>query len=397
MVSTIRCDNHPLYERVLVRNCSAMNGRIPKRHFAQLLLASSMLLAGCGGGTSSSEVPKNFNTSAVGYVANLLDNTVTSFLLDETTGALANGATASTGAKPAFPVVSPDGHFLFVSNSEDGTISRFALDGNGGMLAGAPAVALVNPLARPYDLAVAPSGNFLYVGTIPNAVEVFSINKQTGALIAIEGSPFYVPSEASQIVLTHSGRFLYALGDHSDSIYMFSVDAATGVLATLGTLHTGLDPAGLATDPSDNYLVIGTAFTEKVFVYRIDASGILQQTAVSQASSGLAAMHPTFSADGRFLFTEDPYTNGILAYTFDAATGLITPVPGSPFLDNQSPTSVAVSPSGNILVVSRLNPGHVASFRIDPKTGVLTPISGTLSTSGIVTGYNPNHVLLVRK
>ncbi len=68
---------------------------------------------------------------------------------------------------------------------------------------------------------------------------------------------------------------------------------------------------------------------------------------------------------------------------------------GSPFLDNQSPTSVAISPNGNILVVSRLNPGHIASYRIDLQSGGLTPISGTLSNSGIPTGYNPVDVTLV--
>jgi 6-phosphogluconolactonase len=368
------------------------------QYLLRLVIGTALfLMTACGGGTNSDEVPKNFTPTAVGYVANLLDNTVTSFLLDEATGALGNAANSSTGSKPAFPAATPDGHFLFVSNSGDGTISRFLLDGNGGMRSAGPAVVLANPLARPYDLAVAPSGKFLYVGTMPNAVEVFSIDGQTGGLLAIQGSPFAVSSEASQIVIAHSGRFMYALGDHSDAIYMFSVDGSTGVLSTLGTLHTGLDPAGLAISPSDRHLVIGTNFTEKMFVYGIDSAGILQQTPISEAPSGLSAMHPAFSPDGRLVFTEDPYTNKILAYTFDTTTGVITPVPGSPFLDNQSPTSVAVSSGGNILVVSRLNPGHVASFRIDTKTGALSPISGTLSTSGVATGYNPNHVLLVRK
>jgi DNA-binding NarL/FixJ family response regulator len=61
----------------------------------------------------------------------------------------------------------------------------------------------------------------------------------------------------------------------------------------------------------------------------------------------------------------------------------------------QTPSSVAVSPSGSVLVVSRVNPGHVASYRIGQQTGDLTPISGNLSTSGLATGDSPNHVVLV--
>ena len=365
-----------------------------------LLPIAAFVLLGCGGGMESR--PRNFNATAVGYVANLADNTVTSFLLDESSGALVNAATAATDSMPAFPIVTPDRRFLFVSNTESGTISRFSLDGNGGMQTLRSSVPLRNPSAHPGDMATDPSGKFLFVGTTSNAVEVFSIDIQTGDLKPIAGSPFSVASSATQVVLTPSGRFLYALGSagepDSDSIYMFSVDSQTGNLTYLGAIRTGLDPAGIAVHPSGKYVIVATLQSEKMLVYSVQDSGILNQPAVWEAKGGYEIGYPAVSADGRFVFAAAMFVNnGILAYAFDSETGKISPVAGSPFLDNQTPSSVAVSPSGKILVVSRINPGHVAAFGIDPQTGALTAISGTLQQSGIATGDTPNHVLLVRK
>lgn len=369
-----------------------------RRSFWRALLTAALLAAfSCGG--RPAQGPPATNPSVIGYVVNSRGNTVSSFLLDEQTGALTQGTTASTGALPVYPAVTPDRRLLFVSNGRDGTISRFLLDGNGGIQTAGPAVPVLSPDGQPFQLAVAPSGRFLFAGTTANAVEVFGIDTQTGDLHPIPNSPFPVASKATQLALTHSGQYLYAIGDNADAIYVFTVDLTTGGLTPLAAspVHTSLDPNSLALDSSDTYLFVTTYHAEKLLIYRIQASGDLRETTTSGIATGYGPLQTALAPNGKFAFLPALFDNNILGFSFDPTTAAIAPAPGSPFHDGQTPSSVAVSPKGSIAVVSRINPGHVASYRIDQQTGALSPISGSLSTSGLVTGDNPNNVLLVPK
>jgi len=72
----------------------------------------------------------------------------------------------------------------------------------------------------------------------------------------------------------------------------------------------------------------------------------------------------------------------MVAYSIDAASGALTPVPGSPFSVGGAPDSVAVDTSGKFLIVSVLPPGQAAGnclavLSIDPGTGALTPVPGS--------------------
>jgi len=287
---------------------------------------------------------------------------------------------------------------LFVSNTQDNTISRFLLDGKGGIQSAGAATHLANPDAQPCDIEVSPDGRFLFVGTVPNAVEVFSIDKNSGNLQPVQNSPFTVATKTYALAVTHSGQNLYAVGDDSDVIYGFTIDGTTGKLTQLTTdpVHTRFALTGVAIDASDKFLFASTAIGEKLLIYNILPSGALQEAVSSGLRSGYLTGDPIVAPNGRFVYISDPFfDNGILAYTLDAISGMVAAVPGSPFFDGQAPYSVAVSPHSSVLVVSRGNPGHVASYRINPQTGALSAISGNLSDSGLAVGKDPNHVLLV--
>lgn len=367
-----------------------------------LLLVSA--LAACGGSngtTREDPPPPAFKATAIGFVANAKSNSISSFLLDETTGALAIAATAPTGRMPGFPAATPDGRFLYVNNAQDGSVSRFRLDGAGGIQSAGTAVNLVDANAQPAQIAIAPSGKFLYVGTAPHAVEAFAVDGATGNLIPLPNSPFTVGSQAISVAIAHSGELLFASGNDADAIYIFTIDTSSGTLNPVATVRTGLATCALAIDPADKYLLVN-ACSGRLLVFAIEA-GILRETNSSRIASAYLGTSLAIAPNGRLVFMADPFwrgdnsdlvDNGILAYTLDTASGAIASVSGSPFTDNQSPGSVAVSPSGEILVVARINPGHMASYRID-QAGALSPISGRLSDSGIATGNSPNHVLLI--
>ena len=89
----------------------------------------------------------------------------------------------------------------------------------------------------PQPVAVDPSGKFAYVtNSSSNDVSMYTINATTGALtsmgtIAAKLSP-------TSIAITPSGRFAYVANSNSNDVLMYSIDAATGDLTLIGTIGT---------------------------------------------------------------------------------------------------------------------------------------------------------------
>jgi 6-phosphogluconolactonase (cycloisomerase 2 family) len=77
-------------------------------------------------------------------------------------------------------------------------------------------------------------------------------------------------------------------------------------------------------------------------------------------------------------------TNGMTVFPLDATTGLLTPVPGSPFVSGLQPGPVAIapptlagtSPSGKFVFVGNTGGDSLSLYRID-STGSLTPVTGS--------------------
>ena len=68
-----------------------------------------------------------------------------------------------------------------------------------------------------------------------------------------------------------NGRFLYASNRGHDSIAIFKVEAATGMLTPAGHEPTGgKTPRGFTVDPTGTFLVAGNQNSDTVVVFRID-------------------------------------------------------------------------------------------------------------------------------
>lgn len=359
------------------------------------LLAFLVLLGGCGGNSSSSVSNVQQGNTLIGYVTNIQSNSITSFSVDEITGALATLATAPTDDSPTQKAVSADHRFLYNGNL-NGTIGTYSLDGKGGMQSTGSPIHLTDPNGQPYALIMSPSGQFLFAGSTSNSIEVFHADTSTGALQPLQGSLFRLNTKITQMVLTRAGKFLYAFGDGSDVIYCFSLDATSGALTQLSKspVHTGLDPLNAVTDLADKFLFVTTNLGAKLLIYSIAVNGSIEETSTSKISlNNSGALSLNFSPDNKFLFVDVLFANDIEVFSFDSNTGSLTPVQGSPFHDGNIPSSVMPTPNGNFLVVARSNPGSLITYRIAPQTGAIS----VESSSSIVTGKTPNGVLLVTK
>jgi 6-phosphogluconolactonase len=315
---------------------------------AGVLLIFLFALVDCGGGSSSRIVttPPPPAPSEFLYATTNANDLV--FSVDTSTGALTlepNGPSAPGGFGIA---ANPSASFLYSSNDTSGGVAGFSISQTGALSAvnGSP---FLLPNDPPYSnlnnvdsLAMHPSGQFLYAPDSPaNEVAAFAIDSTTGVLTPISGSPFPVGNQPGQVAVTPSGQFLYASDDPdagTGGIWGFTIDLSTGALTTIAgspfPTFNGLNPDGLVIHPS-----------------------------------------------GKFLYSAIPYGNSVEAFTIDPTSGTLTEIPGSPFILSvggfPAAFSIAQDPAGKFLYALGSEDGKIYGFTVDANSGALTPAAGS--------------------
>jgi DNA-binding beta-propeller fold protein YncE len=91
--------------------------------------------------------------------------------------------------------------------------------------------------------------------------------------------------------------------------------------------------------------------------------------------------------------------NQIAAFSVDATTGALTPVPGSPFTAGLAPVCLELNSAQNVLYAMNFLGGNISAYSI-ASNGVLTPVTGSPFTVGAqpgsiaITGDNYLYVTL---
>jgi DNA-binding beta-propeller fold protein YncE len=75
------------------------------------------------------------------------------------------------------------------------------------------------------------------------------------------------------------------------------------------------------------------------------------------------------------VYVANSVSNDVSAYRLDDATGALAAVPGSPFAAGVGPTSIAVSPSGRVVLVAHATSQDVWAYTRDA-AGALRPVGG---------------------
>ena len=317
---------------------------------AVVLLILLFGLVGCGGGSSSriGTTPPPPAPSEFLYATS--NANVLVFGVDTSTGALTlepNGPSAPGGFGIA---ATPSASFLYSSNDTAGGVAGFSISQTGALSAvdGSP---FLLPNDPPYSnlnnvdsLAMHPSGQFLYAPDPPaNEVVAFGVDSSTGVLTPIPGSPFPAGTQPEQVVVAPSGQFLYVSDDDTSAsaggIWGFTINSSTGSLTTISgspfPTLNGLNPDGLVIHPS-----------------------------------------------GKFLYSAIPYGNSVEAFTIDPTSGTLTEMPGSPFTlggtgDFPVAFSIAQDPAGKFLYALGSEDGRIYGFTVDANSGALTPATGS--------------------
>ena len=187
---------------------------------------------------------------------------------------------------------------------------------------------------------------------------------------------------------TESDTFTYVSNTNASSITAYKLNANTGALSPLtGSPFAGVNvPTGLAIAPNSHFLAAGNVNGPSVSVFRVDTdNGSITPVAGSPflTPGGGYPLQTLFHSSGKFLYAgmQVCSTSNVWAFSVDASTGALSPVPGAPFPGQTSiggggVNSIALHPSGNFLYVSGAFLG-ITGYSVDGTSGVLTQLPGS--------------------
>jgi DNA-binding beta-propeller fold protein YncE len=341
-------------------------------------------------------------TGKFAYVANegcpdLSGGSVSMYTIDPTTGALTS--VGSLAAAPVGPddvphsvAVDPTGKFAYVANWSDltGSVSMYTINATTGALTSigttkAPCAPPPSPgSCAPYSVAVHPSGKFAYVtnegGFAPTSVSMYTIDATTGALTSI--GLIAAGGRAISVAVHPSGKFAYVADGsngfpgESDNVAMYAINTTTGTLTSLGTVGAGAFPSAIAVDPLGKFAYVANSNSNDVSMYTINAAtGPL--TSVGLIAAGTDPASVAVDPSGKFAYVTNSGSNDVSMYTINATTGALTSM--GAIAAELFPTSIAITPSGKFAYVTNQNSHNVSIYSIDSATGALTLI-GTIGT-----------------
>ena len=296
------------------------------------------------------------------YVSNYGDGTLSAFDVASDGVLSPVGGPLSATPHPVFSAPTPNGRYLYVANdianeSDPGSVSGFAIDKDTGTLAPVPGSPVPASDTGPFGVSMAPDGKFVYVSNTGNSpsqdgsVSAYRIDDGTGAITEIKDSPYTVGIAAGGIAMTPDGKRLYVANGESATISGFKRDADSGALTPIPgspfAAGTG-EPAGVAITPDGRHLYTATSsesFPEdnKVRGFTIDPdSGALAPTSSGPYDAGAGPQYVAITGDGAHLYVTNNGSDDVNGYAIDASSGALTELGNSPFASGMHPLGITI-------------------------------------------------------
>ena len=117
---------------------------------------------------------------------------------------------------------------------------------------------------------------FRSINEMANTVSAFSYDSEAGSLTQLQTisalpKTFTGHSEAAEVVVHPSGKFLYASNRGYDSIAVFAIDKSKGTLTPIEyTLTKGASPRNFEIAPGGKLLLVGNEKSDNIMTFKID-------------------------------------------------------------------------------------------------------------------------------
>jgi 6-phosphogluconolactonase len=293
-------------------------------------------------------------------------------------------------------------------NGAGGGVAEYAVDYQSGSLVGLTG----SPIAagnNPTGIVAAPNGLFVYVlNHDDSTVQEFAVGTD-GKLTSKNTYPL-TGSSPSAANVDPTGKFLYVTytyqpgysatnpGPGGVSIFPINADNSLG---TVINQNLGNNPVGIATNGFNNYVYIvdqETPTSGVVLAFTRDAStGALTPvpgttigvpggtTVTSGIAAGVKPSAITEDPRGHFVYVTDQAANQLYGYVVQNG-GALLPMVNGPFSTGLFPVAVTVDPRGLYLYVANYNANTVSAYAINQASG--TP-AGTVGSGAVGVGTAP--------
>ena len=267
---------------------------------------------------------------------------------------------------------------VYVSCGEGREIDVFCLDVDSGV------IRLQQRLptsGMPIPLRVRMDAGRLYAGMRDkNAVQSFSIDRQSGELAALGGVP--APGGPTYVMCDRQMHMLFSASYGANNLSVFPLDA-NGVPTAAAQMLSDLPRAHAAMpDYGNRWLLVPTLGADAIRIFRLGAEPKLQPNdpPIMLARSGSGPRHPVFSPDNRFVYCLNELDGHIDAFAFDAEMGAllfrqtICILPegfaGAPWA-----AELRISPDGCFLYATDRRSSTIAVVAVDKVSGRMSMVA----------------------
>jgi 6-phosphogluconolactonase (cycloisomerase 2 family) len=171
----------------------------------------------------------SYNTSGIGEIEG--------FSINSRTGALkpVAGSPFAAGTSPSWMTVDPSDKYVYVTNVGSNNISGYAIDAKSGALKAVPKSPF-NAGGEPYGVITDPAGKFLYTGNLASFnVSAYRIDKTNGSLKPVKGSPFATGISPENVAVDATSSFVYVADFGTNyftpgNVFAYAIDKTSGAL-----------------------------------------------------------------------------------------------------------------------------------------------------------------------
>ncbi len=189
-------------------------------------------------------------------------------------------------------------------------------------------------------------------------------------------------------------EYLYATS--TNHILAFTINQSSGALSA-PTVAPGPNQSTGMVASMNGQLYVSDFLNDVVDGYSISSSGAL--TALASSPFSLEGTPPgaggltAFVESGTYLYATDLNAGTVAGFLFDSTSGMLTPVPGSPFAAGDTPVQAALAEpqagGPQFLYVSNLNDpvGGISAYAVNQQNGSLSAVLGSPFPTGAPGSY----------
>lgn len=319
------------------------------------------------------------------------------FRFDSKSGKLDPIGLVAETRRPSFVALHPNRRFLYaVSESNSGAVSAFSIDAKTGKLT------LLNTVsskgAGPCYVQVDHAGkNVLVANYGGGSVAVLPIDadgklresvsfvQHTGAVADVkrQGGP-----RAHSFNPSPDNRFAVAADLGLDELLVYRFDAAAGTIAPndppFAKVAPRSGPRHFAFHPSGKFAYAINEISCTVTAFGYDArNGVLKEIQTTstlpkdvKVTDALSTAEVQVHPSGKFLYGSNRVHDSIAVFSI-ASNGTLTLLENVP-TQGKIPRNFGIDPTGSFLLAANQDSNTIVVFRIDKKTGRLTPTGQTV-------------------